>query len=135
MKDLEQEAREYAEETTFYHDAYLAAMAGYIAGSLAERKRSEWIPVTERLPDSKRDVLGIVKLMNGKYAVIICNYTKGNEIQVYDSSGDDEYFLEAGWYECEEQSGGDFDEQYFERTVVGWMELPSTESITPKENL
>jgi hypothetical protein len=91
----------------------------------------EYINVNDRLPETKLWVLCFPE----KGIPFVGIYTKGREISYEDFDDDGEYdeievghgslYLKEGWYECEEQFQGEYDEYYMKRKVTHWMPLPN----------
>lgn len=91
----------------------------------------EWIKTSERLPENT----GLVLCLPEKGSMFTGQYTKGHEISFEYFDNDDEVYdhfeaehgslyLKEGWYECEEQYNGEYDEYYMKRNVTHWMPLP-----------
>lgn len=95
------------------------------------REALEWKSVADGMPDTRRNVLCLTRLMNGKAECFVGVYTKGGEIEYYNHD-DEPDFLAAGWYELEEQHHGDYDEHWFEREVTHWreVELPAKAALS-----
>lgn len=98
-----------------------------------------WIPVTERLPESGKHVLlccEIPRSMNRNRYVCDGYYAKAKSIacNLYDECAleydeeQDEYFLQEGFYEVI-KNWDDFSSITIEDTVTHWMPLPQS----PKE--
>jgi len=98
-----------------------------------------WVKASERLPENTNEVFG--KDDKGrKWAVF---YTEGGEVPVDTSDGDDtwdygeykdewgEERLKAGWYETCEQSGGTYDEIFYPRKIVEWLDESPKEDQQP----
>lgn len=101
------------------------------------RKRSEWISVDERLPES--GVLCLlccdVKRYDGTHKQYVCDgfhaerfkeecYSADDECVTEYNEETDEYYLREGWYE----EINNWDEYYsiaIDDTVTHWMPLPS----------
>ena len=100
----------------------------------------QWIPVSERLPESGVHVL-VACEMRGQYCGgrYVCDgfYAKANtqpsygypdECAVEYSEEDDEYYLLEGWYEVV-KSWDDYSSIVIDDFVTHWMPLPSTEGL------
>ena len=80
---------------------------------MTENKQPRWIPVSERLPDDRKDC--IVTFKDG-YVDTMCyasDLYKVDEFDFYEKKG------KAGWYDYDSEWG------YYSRDdVVAWMPLP-----------
>ena len=100
----------------------------------------QWIPVSERLPESGVHVL-VACEVRGQYCSgrYVCDgfYAKANtqpsygypdECVVEYSEEDDEYYLLEGWYEVV-KNWDDYSSIVIDDFVTHWMPLPSTEGL------
>ena len=104
------------------------------------QSEQKWIPVSERLPDNRVDVLicyrewqqyakrYVYTIVNGWYAR---KYSvKENVFSEWEADCDykedeDEFYIQEGWYEFTTQGNGDFMNWYIGGAeVVAWMPLP-----------
>ena len=102
----------------------------------------EWIPVSERLPESGVHVLLCCEIRSGGavYRRYVCDgyYAKRYTEQTWNNSGDidceyceedDEYYLLEGWYEVI-KNWDDYNSVVVGDFVTHWMHLPEP----PKED-
>lgn len=101
----------------------------------SDKKTSEWIPVSERLPESGVHVLLCCEIRSGTvYRRYVCDgyYVKRYTEQVWNNSGDidceyreedDEYYLLEGWYEVI-KNWDDYSSVVIDDFVTHWMPLP-----------
>jgi hypothetical protein len=128
---IEQQAIIYADTYGFLKDT-VVIKAAFVAG--AEFALPKWISIREGLPDKNCSYGASVLATNGKITYVLV-YTSGMQIDVDLDNGEKEedydmdentgtFYLKPGWYECEEQSGGMYDEIWIARTPTHWMPLP-----------
>jgi hypothetical protein len=86
----------------------------------------EWISVKERLPVNIKKVLCI----DAKGHQYVAFYTTGGNIEYYNTDDEPDY-LQAGWYEEEEQVKSDYDYHFCERIPTYWMILPNKPNPQP----
>ena len=124
------------EEKVAYHlIANGVTFANQVASTSKQLASSEWIPVTERLPESGVHVL-VTCEMQGQYLTgqYVCDgfyadrYTQKVENIDYDIAceyceEDDEYYLWQGWYEVI-KNWDDYNSIVIGDTVTHWMPLP-----------
>lgn len=94
-------------------------------------QQSQWVRVTDRLPENKKPVLGIDETDN----YYICSYTKGGEIVVDIEDGapedfnvdeiNEQFFLKPSWYELVEQVEGEHEQIWLRRNITHWQPLPT----------
>ena len=120
-------------EPTSLTKAYGEILATYLANNGVTV--NEWIPVTERLPESGVHILAAVRMdglfCNGSYvcdAFYAAKYTQSvsycnEECACVYCEEDDEYYLEEGWYEVI-KNWDDYNSIVISDTVTHWMPLP-----------
>ena len=105
-------------------------------------KVSQWIPVTERLPEPETDVLAVCN-RNGYIFVVPAIYEDGKTLTqdsgwnwcdiycygLYDEEADD-YYIPEGWWENRKFNPDDVYNNPVDCTVTHWMPLPEP----PKED-
>ena len=133
---IEQQATIYADTYGFLKDT-VVIKAAFIAG--AAMSAPKWLPVSEWLPEKNCPYGAQVLATNGEITYVLI-YTSGMQIDVELEDGEKEedfdmdektgtMYMKKGWYECEEQSGGMYDEIWVARNPTHWMPLPTKPTV------
>lgn len=114
---------------------YLGGLEEKIADHLIDNGVTvqEWIPVTERLPDSGTKVMLCCKYTYSGFPYVCCGFYAEAfkeecgcqyDCEIDYNEEDDAYYLKAGWYETI-MNWNDYSFVAIEDSVTHWMPLPT----------
>lgn len=122
-----------------YADSYAAMLAAVGEAPVQAEPASQWVAVSERLPESERTVLAYYLNSHGKVRRIRAEYiaakTKGADDgwdEEYTADYDeetDQYYWPAGWYEVMDNWDGLTHVAVVEGEVTAWMPLPPAPEV------
>ena len=102
-----------------------------IKNYVKERKKSPWIPVTERLPKCEEEVY--IQTKNGIMTTAVYEYgTMPNEKSIWNwndidfdyNEETDTYLVSKGWWEYRHYNPDDVYNNKVDEDVIAWMPLP-----------